>query len=180
MQIGKISWLLMRNYILLRTKVVLCFQSKSRQQKIRAVWICRMSVVFCVAFLCASKTSIAPEHQLSLADSLMHFLHYQELNAQCHDSRFAIVAVSETLTPHIMPSSNMSFQKLKSFKKATFFFLYIFPVRGCRNEAYFLTKKSYQGKVAVWLTFKFHSKVALKAYCSALDLKPIKYNAKSV
>lgn len=76
MQIGKISWLLMRNYILLRTKVVLCFQSKSRQQKIRAVWICRMSVVFCVAFLCASKTSIAPEHQLSLADSLMHFLHY--------------------------------------------------------------------------------------------------------
>lgn len=56
----------------------------------------------------------------------------------------------------------------------------LFPVRGCWIEAYLLPEKSYQSKITVLLTFKFHSKVALKAYCSALDLKPIKYNAKSV
>ena len=53
-------------------------------------------------------------------------------------------------------------------------------MRGCWNEAYFLPEKSYQSKITVWLTFKFHGKVALKAYCNALDLEPIKYNAKSV
>jgi len=76
-----------------------------------------------------------------------------------------------------------AFRNWGHLKKTTFygdFFVVLFPMRGCWNEAYFLPEKSYQSKITVWLTFKFHGKVALKAYYNALDLEPIKYNAKSV